>query len=186
MPISHDSKLYAVEDAKIAKLLTDPSGGSATYDTLIDVPGIKTVSLTFDLENKELRGDNRRLDSDTTLAGVTVAFSHAKLSLNALAVMLGGTNTDSGSTPNQKATFTRLGADALNYFKLEAKTPTAGVDTGTGDAHMVFYKLKLATYELGFAEEDYQIFSGTAQGVVMLSNDKYFDIVFNETAAAIA
>lgn len=186
MPITHETKLYAVSDAKIAKLLTDPTGGAATYGSLIDLPGIKEVGLGFVLNAKELRGDNKQLDADTTLVGVTLTFSNAKISLDALAVMLGGTVTDSGVTPNQKAQLRRLGSDVLSYFKFEAKTPTGGIDVATGDAHLVVYKAKVQSgFDLGFAEEDYRIFSGEARGVVRLADDFLYDLVENETAAAI-
>lgn len=186
MPISHVSKLFAVDDAKIGKLLTDPAAGSATYDTLIDVPGIKNVGLVFDLNSVELRGDNGRMDSDSTLVGITLSFEHAKISLDALAVFLGGTAADTGTTPNMVGTFTRTSAQALSYFKFEARTPVNGVDTTGGDAHLVIHKAKITSYSLGLAEENYQTFSAEAQGVFRIADSKLFDIVLNETAAAIA
>ena len=186
MALADPTKLYAVSDAKIAKLLTDPSGGSATYDSLIDVPGIKSVGLDFEFNDVELRGDNGRMESDSTLIGVNVSFDHAKVSFDALAVMLGGTVTNTGTTPDQVKQFRRLSTDVTNYFKFEAKTPTGGVDTTTGDAHLVIYKLRLTGYDLGFAEEDYQTFSGEARGVARVADSFLFDLVHNETAAAIA
>lgn len=186
MPLSPVTKLYATEDAKISKLLTDPSGGSATYDPVIDVPGIKTVGIDFELSSVELRGDNTRLDADSALVGLNLTFEHAKLSLDALAVFLGGAVVDSGVAPNQKKTFSRLGTHAPSYFRFEAKTPTNGADTVGGDVHLVVYKCKLVDYELGFAEEDYQTLSGEFQGVYRTSDNKLFDVVLNETAAAIA
>lgn len=185
MPISRTTKLFAVEDAKIAKLTADVTT-APTYDVLIDVPGIRTVNVGFDINSVELRGDNKQLDSDSTLGSVTVSFEHAKLSLDALAVMIGGTTVDSGVAPNQKATFTRTGTNAFSYFKFEGKTPTNGVDTPGGDAHLLFHKCKVTAYTLGFGNEDYQILSGTFKGVYTISNDKLFDVILNETTAAIA
>ena len=185
MPLSHVSKLFAVVDAKISKLTADTSG-SPTYDTSLDVPGIKSVGMDFELNSVELRGDNKQLDSDTTLVGVDLTFEHAKLSLDVLGVLLGGTTADTGTTPAQVSTYSRLGTDAFNYFKFEARTPTNGVDTVGGDAHLIVYKCKITDYSLGLAEEDYQTFSGTARGVFPVANDKLFDIVLNETEAAIA
>lgn len=186
MPISHVSKLFAVDDAKIAALTADPAGGTTTYGSLIDIPGIKNVGLAFDLNSVELRGDNGRMDSDSTLIGVTLSFEHAKISLDALAVFLGGTNTDGGTTPNMTGTFSRTSAQSLSYFKFEARTPVNGVDTTGGDAHLVIYKAKVTSYSLGLAEENYQTFSAEAQGVFRIADSKLFDIVLNETAAAIA
>lgn len=185
MPISHTTKIFAVTDCKIAKVLTDVTT-APTYDALVDIPGIKKIGLTFDMKSVELRGDNRRLESDTTLVGCKITFDHAKVSLDALPILLGGTTTDSGTGTTEVATFKRLGTDVLNYFKLEAATPTSGVDTVGGDLHLVIPKLKVSAYNLGFAEEDYQIFSGEAVGVFTISSDELFRLVANETAAAIA
>lgn len=182
MPITHVHKTYAVTDAKIAKLTADPTGGTATYATAIDLPGIKSVGLGFEINNVSLRGDNRELDSDSTLVAVTVTFSHAKMSYDALPVLIGGTVTDTGTTPNQVARFRRLGADVFSYFKFEAATPTGGGDVATGDQHLIVYKAKITDYGLGLAEEDYQTFSGTARGVVRASDDFLFDLLANETA----
>lgn len=184
MPVTHTTKAFAVADAQVA-LLTADSVTAPTYGALVDVTGIKKVGLDFDMQSVELRGDNKRLDQDTILVGCTVTFDHAKLNLDALPVFIGGATVDSGTTPTQKAIYTRLGSNVLPYFKLEAKTPTGGVDVVTGDAHLLFPKLKVTKYSLGFAEEDYQIFSGEAKGVFTISNDTLFQLILNETAAAI-
>lgn len=185
MPLTHVTKIYAVEDAKIAKLTADPTGGSATYATSIDVPGIKEIGFTPEVSTVELRGDNKRLDQDSKLVGGALSVAHAKLSFDALAVLVGGTVADSGTTPNQKVTYTFIGTDSPSYFKLEGKTPTNGEDVVGGDLHMTFYKCKLTSIELGFAEEDYRTVSFEASCVFQLASDKLFDIVLNETVAVI-
>lgn len=187
MAISHTTKVFAVTDAKIAALTADASGGgSPTYGTIQDVPGIKQIGLSFDMKNTELRGDNRRLESDSVLVGCKVTFDHAKLDLDALKILLGGTVTDAGTGTTETATFKRNGTDSLPYFKLEAATPTSGVDVVGGDLHLVVNKLKISNYNLGFAEEDYQTFSAEAVGVFTVSSDELFRLVINETAAAIS
>ena len=186
MALSHVTKLYAVEDAKISPLTADPSGGTATYGAAIDVPGIKSIGLGPDITSVQLRGDNRELDSDSTLQAMEVTFEHAKLSLDALEVLMGGTTTDAAVTPDQTATFSRVATDAFSYFKLEAKTPTNGGDDVGGDVHIVLYKCKVTDISFGFAEEDYQTVSVTARAVYRAADEKLFDIVQNESAVAIA
>ena len=187
MAISHESKLYAVEDAKIAAVTADPSGGTTTYGSLVDVPGIKSVSISGDVSTVELRGDNRLLDANSTLSRVDLTFEYAKLSLDALDIMLGGSVTDSGTGDAEIGTYDLLSTDTLGYFKFEAKTPTAGVDVVAGDAHIVLWKCMLSSFpEFGMAEEDYQTFTVSAIAVGRLSDNKWLSVVFNETAAAIA
>lgn len=186
MPISHTTKWYSVSDAQVSKLLTDPAGGAATYGALTDVPGIKTAGLGFELNTVSLTGDNKELETDVTLRAVTISIAHAKVSYDALAILLGGAVTDSGVTPNQVARYRRLGADVLPYFKFEAKTPTGGVDLPSGDGHIVVYKAKITDYSLPSAEQDYATFTGTARGVARIADDFMYDLLTNETAVAIA
>ena len=185
MPLAHFSKLYGTKDAKIAKLLTDPSGGSATYGTSIDVPGIKSVVLGGDIEVKELRGDNVLLDTDSSLSNITVTFNYAKLQLDALAVMLGGAVADSGVTPNQIAKWSLLGTDTLfANFKFSAQV--FSTDFPGGDAIIELYKCKISSFpEMGTEEEDYQLLSQDATVVPRLADAKWLDISFRETTAAL-
>jgi hypothetical protein len=187
LPLSHVSKTFGVNDAKIAKVTADPAGGTTTYATAIDVPGMKSVTISGDIETKDLRGDHSLLDSESTLMNMSVQFEWAKLSLAASAVMIGGTETDTGTTPNQIAKWAVLGTDTLlgNYWKFEARTVSA--DTVGGDVHFVLYKCKLASFpEMGTAEEDYLTYSADARALPRLSDSKWLDVVFNETLSAIS
>lgn len=188
MPISHSTKVYAVADCKVYALLTDPAGGAATYGTGVDVPGIKTMEIGGDINSVDLRGDNGPLDQASTLGSVTVKVDHAKVSLDVLAVILGSTSADTGTTPNQVATATIAGGQTLGYFKIEGKTPTGGGDTPLGDVHYTLHKCILTSFpDLGFAEEDYRLVSFTAVAVpTNATGAKILTTTLNETAAAIA
>lgn len=187
MPISHVSKTFAVADAKIYKVTADATGSATTYATGVDVPGIKSVTVTGDINSAELRGDNTLLDYNAALTGIGLAFEYAKLSLDVIPVLMGGTTTDSGTTPNQKASYSQLPTNTFNYFKFEAATPTGGVDTVTGDAHLVLYKCILTEFpEFGFGEEDYKTYSVSAKAMPQLgTGTKWLDVVLNETTVAV-
>lgn len=187
MPLSHTTKWYAVSDIQIAKVTADPSGGTTTYGSLIDVPGAKTMGIDFAIDSKDLRGDNRLLDTNSTLTAVNVTVTHAKLNLDVMAALLGGAVSDSGTTPAQIAKWALTGANVtIAPFKIEGASPTAGTDSTTGDGHWVLYKCTLTGLSgLGFAEEDYVIPSFTCRAYARLSDNKWMDGVVNETAAAI-
>jgi hypothetical protein len=176
VPISH---------VKISPMTAD-SGGSPTYGSSIDVPGVKTLEISGDINKKELRGDNGLLDVFSVLQNVNGKLGHAKLSLDLLAAVLGGSVVDAGSGSTETATWGLTSASAPKYWKIEGKTPTDGVDTVGGDAHILLYKCVLSSFPgFGFAEEDYAI-PGIEFGTVSaLSNGKWVDIVLNETAASI-
>jgi hypothetical protein len=184
VPLSHNTKWYAVNDAAIFKLTADPAGGSPTYSAKIDIPGIKSVGISGDVNSVELRGDGQKIDQASKLGGLTLTFEGAKLALDIMAATTGGTVTDSGTTPNMKAEWALLGTDAMNYFKFEAQT--TGVDTIGGDGHMILHKCILTSFPgLGFAEEDYQTFVLEAAAMPLLSNNKLINVPLNETSIAI-
>lgn len=188
MPLQRFTQVYGIQDAKISPLLTDPASGTPTYGTAIDVPGIKTFEISGEVEVKTLRGDNKKLASRAALTNVQVSITHAKMSLDVLAAIIGGDVTDSGTTPAQKTSWDLTG-DGANFpaFKLEGVTPPNGVDIVGGDAHVVLHKLTASAFpDLGFAEEDYRIASFTADADPLISTDEWISVVINETATAIA
>lgn len=187
--LSHTTKLYAVEDCKIAPLTADPEGGTTTYGSLLDVPGIKSISLTGSVESKSLRGDNSLLDSDAVLTELSGSIEHAKLSLDVLAAILGFVVTDSGTTPSQVTNAILSGDTArLKPFALWGKTPTGGSDAGlSGDSLLLFYKAKLSSFpEIGLVEEDYATVSMEFSIIPRLSDKKWVKIGLRETAAPLA
>src|SRR4051812_153595 len=101
--LAHVSKIYGIKDAKITPMLTDPSGGTATYGTAIDVPAIKSAVVTGNVVTKKLRGDSAPIDQDSYLESISVQFVFGQENLNVRAAAFGGTTTDSGTTPAQIA-----------------------------------------------------------------------------------
>lgn len=186
MALSHVTKVFATKDAKVSPLTADPAGGTTTYGTAIDVPGIRSVSLGGDITTVELRGDQTLLDSDSVLNNITVSFEYAKLSLDVLDVMLGGAVADGGSGSTETGTWSLLGTDTLfPTFKFEAQV--VSTDNPGGDLHIVMYKCKLSDFpEVGTELDDYQTFTAAATCSPRLSDSKWMDLVINETAVAIS
>lgn len=186
-PISPITKLYAVEDAKIAPLTADPAGGVPTYGALLDVPGIKSMEITGDMDTKSLRGDNGLIDSDTVLTNVQVAVTHAKMSLAVLAALLGGDVVNSGADPAQMTSWDLTKDSKPAPFLLEGVTPASGGDVIGGDVHFRLWKCKLSGFPaIGFAEEDYRIVSFNATALPLLSTGKWLTPTINQTATPIA
>lgn len=185
MPVTHVSKVFAVKDAKIAKLTADAAGAAPTYGASLDVPGIKSVTIGGDVTTAELRGDNQRLDFAAFLAGIELGFEYAKLSLDVLNVLLGSTIADAGVTPNQTATLGVKPTDAFSYFRFQAVA--VGADPIAGDVLITIHKAILTEFpELGMAEEDYQTFSVGAAAVPILgTGNAWIDVAIRETSAAL-
>lgn len=181
MALKHFSKVFAVRDAKIQPLTQDEEGAAPTYGTAIDVPGIKSVTVSGDVETKQLRGDNKQLDADSTLTNVNVEFEYAKLSLDIIAAALTSTITDSGVTPAQKSQLDILGAVKFAPFKFEAVS--VGADPLNGDVFVTLWKVVLSSFpELGMSEEDYKTNPLSGSASPLLSTDQWISTGIRETA----
>lgn len=177
---------FNVDDLKISKLLTDPEGGSATYDAPIDVPGIQSISFEPDFLEKELMGDAKVLDTYSKLRFITGQVKHGRISLPVLAVLTGGTLAASGSTPNTQKKLTLKGTDLPGYFLLEAVVEYLGGDDNDGDYHTRFLKTKMTKFQIEHQGEDYAIVSFDFKAIPLNSNGDLVELIENETAVAIA
>lgn len=185
MAAPHVAALLSVTDAKIAQLLTDPAGGPATYGSVVDVPDMTGVTLSGSTDVKERRGDGTVRDSRQILTGLTLTFTNTLLPFDVLAIIQGGTVTDSGSGTSEVATYDFSRTSTPKYVKFEAQCTDAG--TGLGDFHLVVWKAKLTNFvELGMTDDDFQTYSWELGAVARAADDKYYSLVANETAAAIA
>jgi hypothetical protein len=131
-----------LEDLKVALLTGDTPGSN------VDVYGSKAISWDVESDSDEQTGDNtviavvrlpKRLTGSMTLGSVPLA---------ALAVMVGGTATPSGSTPNQLVTLNESATAGSTYFQATATTYNRAV---SGEGYQVSLKKLLVTS--GPAEE---------------------------------
>lgn len=185
MPISHFTKSYGSKDAKASLLTADPAGGAPAYATSIDLPGIKKVIISGDVETKQLRGDNTKLDSDTTLTNIKAELEIAKLDLDLLAMWLSQTVVDAGTTPNQTATLdiTGGGASTLRFRPFKLAVITATSDQVAGNVGFTLWKCVLNAFpELGTEEEDYKTVKVGVDASPLISNGKWLTPSINETA----
>lgn len=185
MTISHVTKYFGVTDLKVFPMTADPAGGTATYGTAIDVPGVNRIGVDGNVETFILFGDNVQLDADQVLSSITASLVHAKESLDLLPKMLGGTVTDAGSGSTETATWSLLGTDTLfPPFGIRAKLAKA--DLIGGDVHIVLYKCTLSSFpSFGFEEKGYRAFEKGLNVFPRLADSKWADTVINETAVAI-
>jgi hypothetical protein len=184
---SHSTKLYAIKEVRIAKMLTDVGG--VTYAASVPLVGAKKLALGGAVKIVYLRGDNRLLDSDAILDSITATIDHAKLNLDGLSVLWSSAVVDSGVTPNQLATWSNFSTDILNYWKLEARCyaadpPASGAQS---DVLIQLFKCKLSGIpSLGFNEEDYQLTNIPFVSLPRIVDNAWFNIVERETGVVLA
>ena len=183
MTLPTQSGLLGLDDVKIFELTND-NASSLTYGSAVDVAGMQNIDLKPNYVQKQLMQDEEIDGIYQKLKAITWAFSNAKVSLDALNILEGGTVTTSGTTPNEIHTFTLSEDSEPKYFKLEGK-----IDYSTdaiGDFHLVLYKCKALQVEVAYRAQNYAIVSAAGIAIPTVNNSKIRDYVMNETAAAIS
>jgi hypothetical protein len=187
MAIPHPTKVYAIKECKISKLTVDVGG--PTYSASVPLVGAKKLALGGSMKVVYLRGDNRLLDSDAIVDTITVAIDHAKLNLDALAVLWSTGVVDTGVTPNMLAAWANLSTDVLQYFKLEARAAAADMPASgaASDVLIQVWKCKLSGLpSLGLNEEDYQLTNIPLVAVPRLIDNAWFNVSIRETGVPLA
>ena len=154
MALSHQSRLFSVNDAGLYKLLTDPAGANPTYGSKVDVVGVQALTSTMEMDVKQLRGDNTLLAVDALFKDIKGKLTYGKFNFDLLTAVTTATSTDSGVTPNQKTVATLGQFDLPVNWKLEAQSKQ--VDYVGGDVHFIYWKCIQNSMDMfGFSQEDY-------------------------------
>lgn len=184
MPIAHESVVFDVDDAKVYSLTSD-TGASPAYGAAVDVPGIAEVSLQPNFVTALLKGDAKIMARKGRIDQINISATYGKISGSVLAVVLGTTVVDAGSTPNQTATVKLKGANSLAYFKFAFRI--SDVDLGLGDVTVVLYKAQLTGGTLlGGKSDEFGQPTLDISGIALDSSDDIVDIIFHETRTALA
>lgn len=182
MTLSKQPILLGLDDAKIFELTADTSS-SLTYGTAIDVPSLQNISLSNNYNSKTLYSDEKVTDYYSNLESIYWSINSAKVSLDVLAILEGGSVTQTGTTPNQVNTYTLSKSSMPKYFKLEGKVNYSSGEVG--DYHMRLYKCKVASLNVEFKNQNYAIVSASGIAVATLNNSKIREDIINETAVSI-
>lgn len=178
MPIATYAQPFGLRDVRLIPLGVDGSTPGAS----VDLPAARTFSFAEAEDFEALRGDDKQVASHGSGPGVEWELESGGISLEAYAVMAGGTITTTGVTPNVKKTYSKTAIQQRPYFKVEGQAIS---DSG-GDFHGLVYKCK-ATDNLEGELSDGSFWLTGASGEGFPSTeaaniDKLYDFVHNETA----
>lgn len=173
---------YGLRDVQLTPL--GPDG--KTPGTKVDLPVSRTFSFSETESYEELDGDDA--PQATHGAGPVVEWSleGGGISLEAWAVLAGGTVTTTGITPAQIKSYSKHTSDVRPYFKAEGQSIS---DSG-GDFHQRVYRCKADGSLEG--EQAYGAFwlskaSGKGYGSLETGSlGSLYDFVQNETITPIA
>lgn len=162
MALKTVTKLFGVDDAKLFPV-TEDSETKFTCGDGIDLPGVRQISVTYEMEEKSLTGDEKVLEVSNKIKSVTFNMEYAKLSLEILAQLTGGSYTKTGSGDDEVGTFSFGGGDLPNYFQLKAQILDTSNDGG--DVHFCIYKAKATAIPINGVQDDFATLTFDGKGV---------------------
>jgi hypothetical protein len=170
---------YGLRDIKIATL--DAAG---VKGTLVDLPNAQTLEFTEETSSQVLRGDDVVVAQRVTIDTVSWTTEQGGISFEAYVVIAGGAITSTGTTPNVKKSWTRLGTDAYPDFFMEGQA----MSESAGDHHLVFFRCKAT--QISGTHQDQEFWISHAEGnaiatLTVADVGKVWAMVANETAAVI-
>jgi hypothetical protein len=172
---------FGLRDVKLTPL----GANGATPGTAVDLPVSRTLSFSEDEDFEDLRGDDALQASHGSGPTVSWDLEAGGISLEAYAVMAGGTVTATGTTPAQKKVYSKAITDGRPYFKIEGQS----INDNGGDFHCIIYRAKATeSLEGEMADGSFWLTSASGRGFGSLEATplgKVYDFVQNETAVAI-
>lgn len=172
---------FGLRDVTIVPIKAD-----GTLDTAaeVDLPYARVFSFKETEDFEELKGDDHTVASHGAGPIVEWELEGGGISLEAYKVIAGGAIVASGTTPNQKKTFTKKTTDSRPYFQVEGQAIS---DSG-GDMHCVVYRCKAdGDLEGSFENGSFMVTKCKGKGYGdPVQSDTLYEFVQNETATAIA
>lgn len=137
-----------IRDAKLYKMTAD-TASAPTYDAGIDIPNAVQLTWTPEIATAEIQGDYRKEGGFSKVLAYDVQIQANSMPLDAIAVILGGTVTQTAETTigagDSKTVYKPTSADLPNYFKIMGVAGQAQESGGAKAAARVvgFYKCKV-------------------------------------------
>lgn len=153
----------------------------ATVPVLVTLEAAQTMNFVPRMLTGELKGNDKLVALASMVEALEWSLTEGSIPLAALAIMTGWTATESGSTPNRTNTLTARSETEMPYFTIYGKALGQAGD----DTHVKIFKAKITGNIEGAFE--YGVFKITSMSGIAVEDttDGLFDIVQNETAAAL-
>lgn len=167
---------FGLRDCRLTPLNDDGSLG-----TPADLVNSQVFSFSEAEDFEELRGDDGVVAIRGKGAKVNWTLEAGGLTFAAWAVLSGGTNTVTGTTPNQIRRYRKIKTDIRPYFKAEGQAIS---DSG-GDVHGIVYKARTSgAIEGEFSDGKFWVTKATGEAIPDV-NGILYDFIQNESTVAI-
>lgn len=158
-----------------------PLNSAGARGTGVDLPVSRTFSFKETVSSEQLEGDDIVQAIHDYQPIVEWELESGGISLEAYAVLAGGTVTATGTTPAQVKTYSKLTSNSRPYFEVEGQAIS---DSG-GDMHCVVYRCKAdGDLEGSFENGSFMMTKCAGKGLGRTDNAKLYDFIQNETAVA--
>jgi len=176
MALAATSLPYGLRDVKLTPVAFDGSSPG----TPVDLPYSRTFSFSDDEDFEVLRGDDAEVASHGNGATCKWDLESGGISLEAYAVLAGGTVSITGTTPNQVKRYRKLGTDQRPCFRAEG----IAISESGGDLHGIVYLCKADDSLQGTTMEDgsFSLLKASGTGRKRASDGGLYDFVQNETS----
>jgi hypothetical protein len=172
---------FGIRDIKLSTV----SGTGTVGGTSVDLPNARTLSFEESEDFEDLLGDDKKVATKGAGSIVEWELEAGGISLEALAVMAGGTVTSTGTTPNQVKKYVKLATDARPDFKIEGQA----ISESGGDVHCIIWRAKVTDKIEGeFGNGQFFLTGASGEGLPSKTAthiDETYNLVQNETAVAI-
>ena len=190
MALTKETFSLGINDLKLYPITAD-TASAYTIGTGVDVPGVQSITFEITIDEKELKGDETIQDIWSKAQSVKVDFSSAKMSLDVLKSLLGGTITSSGTTPSQSQTWSYDLGVINAYVQVAAKIDYVDTLANLEDLHIHFMKCKLSSTSGGSGTEEYATNEFSCKGIntqyaFTAPKGKAITVSMNETAASLS
>lgn len=179
MALAAYAQPYGLRDVKVA-----PLDAAGVKGTLVDLPAAQTLEFSESTSTQQLRGDDAVKAQRTTLDAVEWVLDSGGISYEAMKVMVGGTITSSGSTPNIVKKWRRMEGESYPDFFIEGQA----ISESGGDHHTVIHRAKASQFSGTHQDGEFWVShaEGTGIGTLTAANvGAVWDMLHGETAVAI-
>lgn len=181
MAVSNPALPYGMRDIKVTPISANLVG-AITYGTMVDLPAAQTLSWNTTEDYEQIRGDDIVQGEHGNGRIIEWELAAGGLGIDAVAVIMGGTVTSTGTTPAIVKKLATVGTTAAPYFRIDGQA----INDNGGDTKVVIYRAKATGgYEGAFEDATFMTTGISGNGYPNADN-ALFDIVVYETSAAIA
>lgn len=181
MAVPNPALPYGMRDIKVTPI-TANTAGAITYGTFVDLPASQTLSWNTTEDYEQIRGDDIVQGEHGNGRLVEWELAAGGLGIDAVAVIMGGTVSSSGVTPNIIKKLATVGTVAAPYFRIDGQA----INDNGGDTKVVIYRAKATGgLEMSFEDGTFMTTGISGNGYPNADNALY-DIAVYETATNIA